>query len=74
MIETATTARSAIAFAETARRVVLHGPNGALMGASITSRIHSLKNKLGKMFEGCADEELNSVYDSYSKEIDKADE
>lgn len=69
MIETATTARSAMAFAETARRsqdkatrAYCHGARGRLV------------NKLSRMFTECNDGELNDIYESYSTEIDKADE
>lgn len=66
MIETATTARSAMAFMESA-----HSCDDALMGATIMRRAAGLKGKLGRMFADCDDEELNDIYDSYSKEIDK---
>lgn len=69
MIETATTARSAMAFMESARSC-----GDALMGASMMRRAVGLKGKLGHMFADCDDEELNDVYDTYSKEIDKTEE
>ena len=69
MIETATTARSAMAFAESAS-----GCEDAPTRAYCKERIHGLRSKLSKMFSACEDEELNDVYDSYSTEIDKADE
>lgn len=69
MIETATTARSAMAFAESARKC-----DDALMGATIMRRAVDLKGKLGRMFADCDDDELNDVYDTYSKEIDKTEE
>lgn len=69
MIETATTARSAMAFMESARSC-----GDALMGASMMRRAVGLKGKLGRMFADCDDEELNDVYDTYSKEIDKTEE
>jgi len=69
MIETATTARSAMAFAESARR-----SEDAYTRAYSESRLHGLKGKLARMFTAIDDEELNDVYDSYAKEIDKTDE
>lgn len=69
MIETATTARSAMAFAESAS-----GCEDASTRAYCKERIHGLKGKLSRMFSSCEDAELNDVYDSYSAEIDKADE
>lgn len=73
MIETATTARSAMAFSETARGC-MDDPDGAAMGAACGARIHMLKGKLSRMFKDCEDSELNDVYDAYSKEIDNSDE
>lgn len=69
MIETATTARSAMAFAESA-----NGCEDASTRAYCRERIHGLKGKLSRMFSACEDAELNDVYDSYSTEIDKVDE
>ena len=69
MIETATTARSAMAFMETARNC-----SDALMGAAMIHRAVGLKDKLSCMFADCDDDELNDIYDSYSKEIDKTEE
>lgn len=69
MIETATTARSAMAFAESAS-----GCEDAATRAYCKERIHGLRGKLSRMFSDCNDEELNDVCDSYTKEIDKADE
>lgn len=69
MIETATTARSAMAFAESARC-----SEDAGVRKYSRSRLHGLRGKLTQMFAACEDDELNDVYDSYSKEIDKADE
>lgn len=69
MIETATTARSAMAFAESARC----SEDAGVRNYS-RSRLHGLRGKLTQMFSACEDDELNDVYDSYSKEIDKADE
>ncbi|MCM1140235.1 MAG: VWA domain-containing protein [Muribaculum sp.] len=69
MIETATTARSAIAFAESARC-----REDAGVRKYSKSRLHGLRGKLTQMFSACEDDELNDVYDSYSKELDKADE
>jgi len=69
MIETATTARSAMAFAESARIA-----KDADVREYSRSRLHGLKGKLFRMFSACDDDELNDVYDTYSKEIDKSDE
>jgi hypothetical protein len=69
MIETATTARSAMAFAESA-----HRSEDASTRAYSESRLHGLKGKLSRMFATINDDELNDVYDTYSKEIDKSDE
>jgi len=69
MIETATTARSAMAFAETAS-----GCGDASTRDYCRERVHGLRGKLSKMFSACEDAELNDVYDSYSTEIDKVDE
>ena len=69
MIETATTARSAVAFAESAGRC-----KDASTRAYCKERVHGLKGKLSRMFSACEDAELNDVHDSYSTEIDKADE
>ena len=68
MIETATTARSAMAFAESARR-----SEGASDKAYCGTRISMLRDKLSRMFSECDDMELNDVYASYSREIDDAD-
>lgn len=69
MIETATTARSAMAFAESA-----HSASAPEEREYSRSRLHGLKGKLANMFSSIDDEELNDVYDTYSKEIDKTDE
>ena len=69
MIETATTARSAMAFAESAS-----GCEDASTRAYCRERVHGLRGQLFSMFSDCNDEELNDVCDSYTKEIDKADE
>lgn len=69
MIETATTARSAMAFAESGS-----GCEDASTRAYCRERVHGLRGKLFSMFSDCNDEELNDVCDSYTKEIDKADE
>lgn len=66
MIETATTARSAMAFAESARKT-----GDASAKAYCGTRLFALKGKLSQMFSSCQDDELNDVYDSYCKEIDK---
>lgn len=68
MIETATTARSAMAFAESAS-----GCEDASTRAYCRERVHGLRGKLLQMFSACEDAELKDVYDSYSTEIDKAD-
>lgn len=69
MIETATTARSAMAFAKSAS-----GCEDTSTRAYCRERVHGLRGKLSRMFSACEDVELNDVYDSYSTEIDKADE
>lgn len=69
MIETATTARSAMAFAESAKMA-----EDEDIRAYSMSRMHTLRDKLSCLFTGIDDEELNDVYDTYSKEIDKSDE
>lgn len=69
MIETATTARSAMAFAKSASC-----SEDASTRAYCMERIHGLRGKLGRMFSTCDDEELNDVCDSYSKELDKTEE
>lgn len=66
MIETATTARSAMAFAESAD-ACMDQPTRSYCSA----RVHSLKGKLSSMFAQCDDIELKDVYDSYAGEIDK---
>lgn len=68
MIETATIARSAMAFAESAS-----GCEDASTSAYCRERIHVLRGKLFSMFSDCNDEELNDVCDSYIKEIDKTE-
>ena len=67
--DTATTARSAMAFAESAS-----GCEDASPRAYCRERVHRLRGKLSRMFSACEDVELNDVYDSYSTEIDKVDE
>lgn len=67
MIETATTARSAMAFAE---RAHVEGSVGAYCAA----RVGGLRGKLTQMFSSCEDEEMKDIYESYSKEIDETDE
>lgn len=69
MIETATTARSAMAFAESAICC-----EDAPTREYCRERVHGLKGKLARMFSACDDIELNDVCDSYSAEIDKVDE
>lgn len=69
MIETATTARSAMAFAESAS-----GCEDASTRAYCRERVHGLRGKLSRMFADCNDEELNDVRDSYSREIDEIED
>lgn len=66
MIETATTARSAMAFAESARK-----SDDKHTRVYCAERVSTLKNKLNTMFSDCEDEEMKNVFDSYSKEIDE---
>lgn len=68
MIETATTARSAMAFAESAGKDC-----DIVTREYCKSRIHGLKGKLSEMSAMSHDGELNDVYDAYSKEIDEID-
>lgn len=65
MIETATTARSAMAFAESARKSDEKSDR-----VYCYSRASRLKDKLSHMFEACEDNELNDIYGTYCKEID----
>ncbi len=69
MIETATTARSAMAFAESARRSDEESDR-----AYCYSRSLRLKDRLSELFTACEDKELNDIYESYSKKIDDTDE
>lgn len=69
MIETATTARSAMAFAESAGC-----SEDASTRAYCKSRVEGLRGRLSQMFSKCDDGELNDVYCAYSKEIDSKDE
>ncbi|MBD5275400.1 MAG: VWA domain-containing protein [Bacteroides sp.] len=69
MIDTATTARSAMAFAESARRsddktIYIYG----------TARCSNLMGRLRSLFKDSNDDELNDICDSYSKEVDKSGE
>lgn len=66
MIETATTARSAMAFADSAKR-----SDDAEVSAYCGARLHGLKGKIARMFAACEDDELNDIAESYTKEIDK---
>lgn len=66
MIETATTARSAMAFADTARRSEDESVKSYCM-----MRTGGLRGKLFDLFKDCNDKELNDISDSYSKEVDK---
>lgn len=68
MIETATTARSAMAFEESARRT-----EDASTRMYCMTRSSGLRSKLSRMFSSCDDAELNEVYDSYSKDLDEPD-
>lgn len=68
MIETATTARSAMAFAESARR-----SGDAFTRTYCRSRVEGLRSKLAMMAEPCEDRELNDVFDSYSDRLDEMD-
>lgn len=68
MIETATTARSAMAFAESAGC-----SEDASTRAYCDERVQGLKGKLFQMFSDCDDTELNDIYESYSKEFDDTD-
>lgn len=68
MIETATTARSAMAFAESATVCEDDSTRDYCR-----KRIHILREKLYNRFSACDDAELNDVYDTYSKEIDDTD-
>lgn len=69
MIETATTARSAMAFAESAIC-----SEDASTREYCRDRVHTLKGKLARMFSACDDAELNDVCESYTKGIDDTDE
>lgn len=68
MIETATTARSAMAFADSARKSEDESVRSFCMARSTV-----LRGKLFGLFADCNDEELNDVRESYSKEIDETD-
>lgn len=68
MIETATTARSAMAFADSARKSEDESVRSFCMARST-----GLRGKLFGLFADCNDEELNDVRESYSKEIDETD-
>lgn len=68
MIETATTARSAMAFADSARKSKDESVRSFCMARST-----GLRGKLFNLFADCNDEELNDVRESYSKEIDETD-
>lgn len=68
MIETATTARSAMAFADSARKSKDESVRSFCMARST-----GLRGKLFGLFADCNDEELNDVRESYSKEIDETD-
>lgn len=68
MIETATTARSAMAYAECARR-----SDDDSVHDFCRKRVSVLRGKLSQMFSSCEDGELNDIRESYSKEIDETD-
>ena len=68
MIETATTARSAMAYAECARR-----SDDDSVHDFCRKRVSVLRGKLSQMFSSCEDRELNDIRESYSKEIDETD-
>lgn len=63
MIETATTARSAMAFAD--------GSVGGRVGSK--GIIRGLRSRLSSMMADCCDSEINEVYASYKKELDELD-
>lgn len=69
MIETATTARSAMAFAASAECC----PDESTR-SYCRARVDRLRDKLNDMFDGCDDAELNEVRASYSRKIDETDE
>lgn len=69
MIETATTARSAIAFAESAS-----SSEDTATRAYCKERIHGLRGRLCGMFSDGDDAELKDVRDSYTREIDEKEE
>ncbi|MDE7351061.1 MAG: VWA domain-containing protein [Muribaculaceae bacterium] len=69
MIETATTARNAMAFAESARMADDESVHSFCM-----ERRSSLMERLQDMFRDCDDAEMNNIYESYSKEVDKSGE
>lgn len=64
MIETATSVRSAMAFAKSARhRPEMEGPCGAKIG--------SIKSRMTGMVGSLDDAELREVFEAYTKELDK---
>lgn len=67
MIETATTARSAIAFAKSAGIT-----EDATAHAYLGARVGMLAEKLFSMSAKCNDDEMNGVIDTYFKEIDES--
>lgn len=69
MIETATTARSAMAFAEYARK-----SEDDSVRDFCEKRVFGLRGKLSRMFSSCNDVELNDIRDSYSKEMDETND
>ena len=66
MIETATTARSTMAFAECARK-----SDDDSVRNFCGKHVSVLREKLAQMFSSCDDGELNDIRESYSKEIDE---
>lgn len=68
MIETATTARSAMAFAESARRSDEESEK-----AYCRERMTKLRGKLSSLIHEVGDVELNDIFVSYSKKIDEED-
>lgn len=66
MIETATTARSAMAFAESAR-----ASDDESTRAYCMERSFGLRGKLGSIIHDSDDAEMNDILDTYSKSIDE---
>lgn len=68
MIETATTARSAMAFTESALKSMDES-----VRSYCKSRRSNLMDKLSNLFTSYDDDELNDIQESYSREIDDLD-